>query len=189
MQLTQRCQYGLRALFELAKRAGDPGQVLPAAEIAQAQAIPKRFLDGILLELRQAGFVDTRRGAAGGYLLKRPRASISVGEVIRHFDGAMSPVDCLRERGSKSCPLLGGCVFQSVWDEAREALEKVYDAVSLEELVERERRMPGAAGNPADCLAKGLAKNPAENVAESPASRVSPGRSAPRPPRKDRAGT
>ena len=140
MQLTQRCQYALRALFELAKRtvgpsqAGEKGAVVPAGDIAQAQAIPKRFLDGILLELRQAGFVDSRRGKAGGYFLKRPRADISVGEIIRFFNGNMAPVDCLRERGAKSCPLLGGCVFQSVWDEARAALEGVYDSVSLEEL-------------------------------------------------------
>ena len=144
MQLTQRCQYALRALFELARRAAvDPqhpaATVVPAGEIAQAQAIPKRFLDGILLELRQAGFVDSRRGKAGGFFLARPAQAVTVGQVIRLYNRSLIPVDC-RSGGDEPCPLLGGCVFQGVWDQARAALEGVYDSISLAELVERERR-------------------------------------------------
>lgn len=142
MQLTQRCQYALRALFQLARQAEaspvDP--VLPAGEIARVQAIPKRFLDGILLELRQAGFVESRRGKAGGFCLARPGAQITVGQVIRLYNGAMAPVDC-RAGTPQPCPLQGSCVFMSLWDQARTALEGVYDSVSLAELVERERRM------------------------------------------------
>lgn len=141
MQLTQRCQYALRALFELARHAeanpDDP--VLPSGDIAQIQAIPKRFLDGILLELRQAGFVESRRGKAGGFCLARPAASISVGQVVSFYNGPMTPVDC-REKSAQPCPLKGACVFESVWDEARAALEGVYNAISLAELVARERR-------------------------------------------------
>jgi len=141
MQLTQRCQYALRALFELAKRTGEADAVVPAGEIASAQAIPKRFLDGILLELRQAGFVDSRRGKDGGFFLKRPRAEVSVGEIIRFFNGAMAPVDCHQGRPERDCPLIGQCVFLSVWDEAQAALEGVYDSISLQELVDREQRL------------------------------------------------
>jgi len=147
MNLTQRCQYALRALFELARKAetdaDDP--VLPSAEIARSQAIPKRFLDGILLELRQAGFVESRRGKAGGFCLARPGAAISVGEIVRFYNGTMAPVDC-REGGAHPCRLKGACVFESVWTEARQALEGVYNAISLAELVARERRIfPEAA--------------------------------------------
>lgn len=152
MQLTQRCQYALRALFELARQADAKPEspVLPAGDIARAQAIPKRFLDGILLELRQAGFVTARRGKAGGFLLSRPADSIRVGEVIRHYNGAMLPVDC-RQGSGAPCPLLGGCVFLSLWDEARAALEGVYDRVSLAELVRREKaRLGGLSPAPAE---------------------------------------
>ena len=142
MQLTQRCQYGLRALFELARHAeaspADP--VLAAGDIARAQAIPKRFLDGILLELRQAGFVEARRGKAGGFQLARPAESIRVGEVIRHFNGAMDPVDCRKGTGD-ACTLQGRCVFASLWDQVKTALEQVYDSVTLAELVRRERAL------------------------------------------------
>lgn len=142
MQLTQRCQYALRALFELARKAelnpDDP--VLASGEIARSQAIPKRFLDGILLELRQAGFVDSRRGKAGGFFLARPGSEITVGQVVSFYNGPMTPVDC-REKSPQPCPLKGCCVFQSVWDEARAALEGVYNAITLSELVARERRL------------------------------------------------
>jgi Rrf2 family protein len=149
MQLTQRCQYGLRALFELARHAeSSPDPVLPAGDIAKAQAIPKRFLDGILLELRQAGFVDARRGKSGGFFLARPAADIRVGEVIRFYNGAMAPVDC-RQGSGEVCPLTGRCVFTSLWDQARAALEHVYDSVTLAELVWRERKLfPTATGKP-----------------------------------------
>lgn len=139
MQLTQRCQYALRALFQLARHAAakpdDP--VLPAGEIAKAQAIPKRFLDGILLELRQAGFVDSRRGKAGGFYLARKAEDVTVGQIIRLYNGTMDPVDCNADT-PQPCPLKGACVFMSVWDEARAALEKVYDSITLAELLRRE---------------------------------------------------
>lgn len=142
MNLTQRCQYALRALFELTRKAEaspeDP--VLPSAEIARTQIIPKRFLDGILLELRQAGFVESRRGKAGGFCLARPGAAIRVGEIVRFYNGTMAPVDC-GHGGERTCPLKGGCVFESLWDEAKQALERVYDGITLAELVERERRL------------------------------------------------
>ncbi len=142
MQLTQRCQYALRALFELARHAAvkpdDP--VLPAGDVAKAQAIPKRFLDGILLELRQAGFVDSRRGKAGGFYLARPAEEVTVGQVIRLYNGSMDPVNCSADT-PQPCPLKGACVFMSVWSEASAALEKVYDSITLAELLRREQQL------------------------------------------------
>jgi len=138
MAVTQKCQYALRALFELARRHGT-GPV-PAGEIAERQAIPKRFLEVILHQLRQGGFVDSQRGKVGGFYLARPPATVSVGDVIRFMDGPVSPVDCHRERPGHDCPLRGNCVFRGVWDEARLALERVYDTRSLGDLLEEDRR-------------------------------------------------
>lgn len=139
MQLTQRCQYALRAMFALArnavKRPDDP--VMAATDIARQQAIPKRFLDGILFDLRQAGLVASRRGKTGGFQLARPAESVSVGDIIRLVDGDLAPVDC-RAGGGQPCPLMGGCVFMGLWEDGRKALEQVYDRVSLAELVRRE---------------------------------------------------
>ncbi|MFU2210758.1 RrF2 family transcriptional regulator [Solidesulfovibrio sp. C21] len=147
MPVTQKCQYALRALFELARRKGDGP--IPAGGIAERQAIPKRFLEVILHQLRQGGFVDAQRGKEGGFYLARPAETVTVGEVIRFMDGPISPVDCHRERPGHDCPLRGGCVFREMWEEARAALEKVYDARTLRDLLEEDRRREDMAAVPA----------------------------------------
>lgn len=142
MWVTQKCQYALRALFELAKRQGDG--VVRAADIATNQAIPKRFLEVILHQLRQGGFVDSQRGKEGGFYLGRPAEAISVGEVIRFIDGPLNPVDCQLEKPHFHCDLKGNCVFRGLWEEARQALEQVYDTKTLKDLVEREKAVSAA---------------------------------------------
>jgi Rrf2 family transcriptional regulator, cysteine metabolism repressor len=139
MWVTQKCQYALRALFELAKREQEG--VVRSADIAAHQAIPKRFLEVILHQLRQGGFVDSQRGKEGGFFLARPAEAITVGEVIRFIDGPINPVDCQLGKPHAQCSLKGGCVFMSLWDEAREALERVYDTKSLRDLVTREEAL------------------------------------------------
>lgn len=146
MAVTQKCQYALRALFELARRKGQ-GPVA-AGGIADSQAIPKRFLEVILHQLRQGGFVDSHRGKDGGFYLSRPAESVTVGEVIRFMDGPISPVDCHRERPGHDCPLRGRCVFRGLWDDARAALVQVYDTRTLADLVEEERRRQDEASAP-----------------------------------------
>ncbi len=137
MAVTQKCQYALRALFELARRKGEGP--IPAGGIAESQAIPKRFLEVILHQLRQGGFVDSQRGKEGGFYLSRPAESVTVGDVIRFMDGPISPVDCHRERPGHDCPLRGRCVFRGLWDDARAALIQVYDHRTLADLVAEER--------------------------------------------------
>jgi DNA-binding IscR family transcriptional regulator len=70
---------------------------------------------------------------------------VTVGAVIRFMDGPISPVDCHRERPGHDCPLQGGCVFRGLWDEARDALERVYDTRTLADLVAEDRRLRQAA--------------------------------------------
>ena len=150
MAVTQKCQYAIRALFELARCHG-AGPV-PAGEIAERQAIPKRFLEVILHQLRQGGFVDSQRGKIGGFYLSRPPALVTVGDVIRFMDGPISPVDCRKERPGQICPLRGDCVFRGLWDAAQLALERVYDARTLGDLVgEAGRACPIGANAAAGC--------------------------------------
>lgn len=139
MWVTQKCQYALRALFELAKREKEG--VVRSADIAANQAIPKRFLEVILHQLRQGGFVDSQRGKEGGFFLSRPADNITIGEVIRFIDGPINPVDCQLNKPRGRCQLTGGCVFSSLWDEARTALEQVYDTKTLRDLVDREEAL------------------------------------------------
>jgi len=128
----------LRAIFELALRDGS-GPVR-AVDIAEAQAVPHRFLEVILNQLKQAGFVDSRRGAAGGYGLARSPKDLTLGEVIRFFEGPLQPVTCVTGHAEDKCPLYGDCVFLEVWAEAEKAMSEVFDRATFQDLVDRQRR-------------------------------------------------
>ena len=136
MNVSQKCQYGLRAVFELAKRQGmGPTTV---GEIAEAQAIPPRFLELILNQLRQGGFVESRRGVQGGYLLTLPPENLNVGDIIRFIDGPLAPVRCVASDKGVDCPLHGNCAFMGMWIRARDAVAKVYDQTSFQDLIDEE---------------------------------------------------
>lgn len=139
MLVPQKCQYALRAIFELAKAYGD-GPV-KIAQIAQTQAIPARFLEVILNQLRQGGFVDSRRGSDGGYRLARSPAKLTVGDIMRFLQGSLHPVDCSGKSSKRRCSLYGNCVFLPMWQRVAKAISDVYDATSFEQLVEDEERM------------------------------------------------
>ncbi|MCE5202384.1 MAG: Rrf2 family transcriptional regulator [Synergistaceae bacterium] len=132
MAITQKCQYALRAIYELAYHHNEgPCKI---GTIAEAQGIPVRFLENILNSLKSAGLVDSARGKDGGYYLLRNADSITVGEVIRFVQGSLGPVECTT-RIDDDCSFYEDCVFRPLWDKAREALEAVYDGTTFQDLV------------------------------------------------------
>ena len=138
VSMSQKCQYAVRATLELAKHYGKGP--IPISEIASNQAVPGRFLENILNEMRQGGFVDSRRGVQGGYFLLTDPKKLTVGEVIRFVDGPFDPVKCIGEQ-SKPCPLKGQCSLIELWLKAKNAVEEVYDGTSFQDLVEKERKL------------------------------------------------
>jgi Rrf2 family transcriptional regulator, cysteine metabolism repressor len=141
--VSQKCQYAIRAVFELARRQGQ-GPV-KISEIAETQAIPVRFLEVILNQLRRAGFVQSRRGAGGGYLLARQPDRVTVGEIVQFLDGPLVPVACMAEKAAKECLLHGNCVFIGMWQRAAKAVSDVYDLTSFQDLIDDETGMGTAA--------------------------------------------
>ena len=137
MGISLKCQYGVRALFELSRRWGDH-ELVRIPEIAQAQAIPARFLENILNQLRQGGFVESRRGKGGGFMLSRPPSTITLADIVTFIDGHIYAVDCEGNPPIHRCRLKGDCVFISIWQEARAALEKVYGRHTLQNLLDAE---------------------------------------------------
>ena len=136
MLVPQKTRYALRALFELAKRYGQgPTKI---AEIARVQAIPGRFLEVILPELKRGGFVSAKRGREGGYSLTRQPIRISIGEVMRFLHGSLRPVECSESRSKKACPLRESCVFLTMWRRAEQAVAEVYDGTTFQDLVNEE---------------------------------------------------
>ncbi|CAN5323941.1 Rrf2 family transcriptional regulator [soil metagenome] len=134
MAVSQKCQYALRALFELAKRyERGPCKI---SDVATAQRIPPRFLEVILNELKQGGFVDSRRGKEGGYYLVRRPSDLTAGDVIRFVEGPIHPVERDEDESARRQD-----VFDALWNRAEVALCGVYDETTMESLIEQEAAM------------------------------------------------
>lgn len=134
MGISQKCHYAIRAVFELARAPA--GATVKIGEIAERQGIPAKFLEAILNQMKGGGFVESRRGAEGGYLLARSARSLSLGEIIRFVEGPLHPV-----KGSSRETELDH-IFSPIFAAAEQALAEVYDGVSFQDLVDRSRRRP-----------------------------------------------
>ena len=138
--LTNKARYGLRAMCALAQADGSR---LQAHAIASEASVPEKFLETILVELRKAGFVDSRRGHRGGHALTRPADEIAVGDLIRAIDGPLAPVRCASMTAYEPCSDCGDpehCAVRELMRETRAALSGVLDHCSLAALTERTRR-------------------------------------------------
>src|SRR6476661_10984023 len=141
MKLSLRGEYALRALVVLGLNYGKP--VVRIQTISEQQNIPKRFLEQILNDLKSAGVVESKRGVAGGYRLRRPPQRITLAEIIRHIEGPLAPVSCVSERFYEkcSCPDESRCAIRSVMKQVREAVVKIVEQVTVAELCERSRKL------------------------------------------------
>ena len=120
------------ATFIDAITADDEGRL---AEIAEQQQIPIRFLEVILGQLKGGGFVQSRRGAEGGYRLARPSEQLTVGEIMRYIDGPIAPVDCVSQSRHKECEFHGHCHFFGFWGRVRQAISDVVDRTTFADLM------------------------------------------------------
>ncbi|WDR04562.1 Rrf2 family transcriptional regulator [Devosia rhodophyticola] len=130
--ISQKAKYALRALVSLAK-AGH-GQTMVIGEISQQEAIPKKFLEQILLELKRAGFVTSLRGRSGGYCLLRAPEDIRFGEVLRLIDGPVAPLPCLSliaYRKCDDCSNETNCEVRHVFMRVAMATRQVLDSTSV----------------------------------------------------------
>src|SRR5438034_603236 len=139
MKLSVRGEYALRALLVLGRDYLEDDSVVRIQAISEQQNIPKRFLEQILNDLKSAGFVQSKRGVAGGYRLALPPEKISLAAVVRHVEGALAPVSCVSERFYEkcSCPDESRCAIRSVMKEIREAVVQIAERVTIADLCER----------------------------------------------------
>ncbi len=133
MILSQKCQYALRAVFELAKRHGQgPTKI---TDIAKAQAIPTKFLEAILNQMRQAGYLISRRGKAGGYMLAKNPDKMTVADIINVIEGPITIVECAANTPKGICAFDQNCVFLPMWENAKKAIDEIYQKTTFESLV------------------------------------------------------
>jgi Rrf2 family protein len=144
--LSMKSKYGLKALYHLAGLP--PGVMAQSTEISGKYGISKKFLDAILADLRQSGFVQARKGRGGGYCLTRSPDLIMVGHVLRVLDGPLAPIRCASRTAyhrCRDCPDEEACAVRLTMLEVREAIADVLDNKSLtamRQMVEDEETVP-----------------------------------------------
>lgn len=134
--LSKRAKYGLRALVHLAQHQGEgPLQI---ANIAETLHIPRKFLEAILLDLRNEGILQSRKGREGGYYMERAPDTIPLGRIIRFIDGPLAAVPCVSQTAyahCDDCPSEQTCVIRCIMKEVRDATASILDAATLDQLV------------------------------------------------------
>ena len=142
MSVSSKCYYAIRAIYALAEH--NSNVPLKIGEIAVREKIPVRFLEVILSQLKGGGFVQSRRGAEGGYLLARAADQITIGQIMRYVDGPIAPVDCVSQMRPKECSFHGDCHFFGFWGRVRQALSDVVDRTTMADLLKEnaERKRP-----------------------------------------------
>lgn len=128
MKISKKCQYSLKAIFELAWQDG--GKPISASEIAKAQHVSLRFMEIILNELKKGGFIASRRGSEGGYLLAKDAGDITVKEVVEYLEGPI-----LLVQSSDNAYAIGDKVFKEFWQEVNAAIEGVCNKTTFVDLV------------------------------------------------------
>jgi Rrf2 family protein len=142
MKLSLRGGYALRAIQVLGENY-DSRHVVSIQKISRQQNIPRRFLERILNDLKAAGFVESRRGVAGGYRLARRPQEITLARLIRNVEGALAPVGCVSQHFYRkcSCPEERQCAIRSVMKEVRDAVVSILEETTVADLCERAQRL------------------------------------------------
>lgn len=141
MRFSAKGEYGVRVMVDLARHYG--AGPLSLAEIAEQERLPLAYLEQIIADLRAAGLVTSRRGRHGGYMLTRPPAAITMGEVVRLLEGGISPMVCIpddpRADEQLICVHQDYCTTRVLWLRVRDSIIEVLETTTLADLV------PGAA--------------------------------------------
>ena len=136
MRITYKGDYALKTILDLALHYSN--SPITIHELAKRADVPIKFLEQILLDLKRGGFVESRRGKIGGYLLARPPSKIKLGEVVRFIDGPIEPVACV-DKNYKGCNDIKTCLFRGIWKDISVGISKVVDNITFEDLAKRTR--------------------------------------------------
>ena len=138
MKLSKRGEYGLKAMIDLAESA-PPGGAIQIKEIAQREQIPAKFLEQILLTLKNAGLLQSKAGAGGGYYLARPPAEITLGQIVRVLDGPLAPIRCVSSMAYERCVCADEetCGLRLVMLDVRNAIADILDHTTLADETQR----------------------------------------------------
>ena len=137
MKISTKGRYAVRVMLDLA--LNNTGECIKVKEIAARQDISEKYLEQIIAALSKAGYVNSVRGAQGGYRLSRDPKDYTVGMILRVTEGSLAPVACL-DIGAEACERCDTCETLEVWKELAQAIDSVVDGVTLADLAEKHQR-------------------------------------------------
>ncbi len=143
--LSKKAKYAVKALLALAERGGE--EPMRIADLARQEQIPQKFLEAILLSLRNHGMLQSRKGKGGGYLLGRDPKAIYLGQIVRLFDGPLAPVPCASQTAyvrCQDCQDEATCGVRLAMKDVRDATARILDGTSLSSLRRRVERLTPA---------------------------------------------
>ena len=143
--LSQKAKYGIRALLYLCKQ--EAGRPVIIREIAEKERLPRKFLEAILLEMKEAGLLHSRPGKGGGYTLHRSADSIPLSRIIRIMDGPLAPIPCVSQTAyapCRDCLDERTCVIRAVMKRVRDATTQLLDETSLGDMARQQDQLTGA---------------------------------------------
>ena len=141
MRLSKRGEYGLRAMMNMAESTDPdkPYPIMQIKDISKSANIPSKFLGQILLELKNAGLLQSKMGFGGGYYLAKPPSEINLGHIVRVLDGPLAPIRCVSQMAYEpcDCPDEQTCGLRMVMGDVRNAIAEILDNTSLADVSER----------------------------------------------------
>lgn len=140
MRLSKRGEYGLRAMILLANAPTD-APMMQIKHIATVEHIPVKFLEQIMLALKNAGLLHSKKGIGGGYYLAKPASDITLGKIVRILDGPLAPIGCVSQMAYEpcNCPDEATCKLRSVMGEVRNAISDILDHTTLADVMDKHR--------------------------------------------------
>jgi len=147
LKITFKGDYALKAILDLALHAGD-ARVVPLAEISRRQDIPTPFLEQIMLILKKAGYVRSKTGKGGGFLLSRRPEDITLGEILRLIEGPVEPIACGVKDRPSGCAEEERCAFREVWVRVTDSTSRIVDTVTFADMMRRTRVLQEQAAGP-----------------------------------------
>ena len=134
MRITYKGDYALKTILDLALHYGNTP--ITIHDLAKQADIPIKFLEQILLDLKRGGFVESRRGKIGGYLLAKAPSQIKLGEIIRFIDGPIEPVACVHHNYAGGNDI-NTCIFRDIWEKVADSTSEIIDNITFEDRVNK----------------------------------------------------
>ena len=150
MKLSKRGEYALRSMINLGIAAKVNRSLVRVTELAKAEDLPVKFLEQVMQQLREAGFVESVRGKHGGYRLAKPAAQIPIGQIVRLVDGPLAPIGCVSQTAYEpcNCPDQEHCGLRMLMLDVRNAIAAILDRYTLADVVEVTTRKLITSGLP-----------------------------------------